>query len=1369
MQFQFPLRRYQTEILGLVDQKLAKGENRMHIVAPPGAGKTILGLQIISQFKRPSLVLCPNTTIQSQWGQKVDLFLPPDQKQFGTSDLIGTHDDKPLKPITLLTYQVLSTPGREQEYLEKLAHDAWISELTAGRAISVGEAELRILDLLRNNPKAHAREISRHVSRLRKRLTEVLDLKDVLHPNALQLLQSLRRQKFGVVIFDECHHLTDYWAAIMTHLVKVLDDPILIGLTGTPPEGKSTTQETRYLSLVGQIDYQVPTPALVKEGGLAPFQDLAYFTEPTDRELQFLEEQHLEFHELVDELIAPVPIPIEEGSDQTGNRNVLTDGAAPLSPRSGEVGGFSANASAGRQKQSAASAQALQQSSSTETVGDIHPSFTKRSLTADEVTDSADVDFDLFEVSDAHGSAAGKKTSAVSRRHAQSSAGGARQISAHELGSAIDKVDVEHLTVGGTGAITFQSNDLDHSQVFEESDDSSISPELYDSADQPQIPSSDLSIPANASTEIDGVKQLQLFDVGDPLAGDVTSEFAEDRIPPVSGTVRVSPSKLVSADIAPFGNIVSPDAVILPGAVDSDGSIRKFTGILVEPTVVTRGLDETELAKQGLQNSNLTMWVRNRVFNAVQKDVVRFQRLNGAQITAQKTAARTKRTKSGDAIATVKTAKIVTTAKGAVSTDKESKTARKPTAAEKAAATKPYVPPGGWTEIMQSQPELAQAFCRYLWKLNVRLPRNIEPSEALMQSPTIDDWMRVLDDYAAHKLKVSADKEEHKLYDRIRGAARKLGYGMTEQGLRKQASPVDRVLAFSGSKPLAVAEILRNEYRVLQDRLRAVVVTDFETMSATSVKSLKGVLSEESGGAVMCIKILLKHDISNYLNPCLVTGSLLLIDKRVVDQFARAAEEYLKKEGFNFKLTVDRGDEETPYCKIYSTSGDWQSKLYVGLATAIFERGITKCLIGTRGLFGEGWDSQALNTLIDLTTTTSPVSVKQLRGRSIRIQTNDPLGARKVANNWDVVCIAPQLSKGLNDYQRFAKKHDCFFGVADDGHIERGVGHVHPSFTELTPIEVFASYERFNDEMIERSIHREDIYDLWKVGQPYKNRMLGCIEVTGMRKLALTPPHIRRDLKYREHARELNANFVGIWAEYLGLAVVLSASIMLFCGFLAFAQPFAACSVLAGMAYLARKKCNWLFDKLRREVCRPNTQDSSLWDIGTAVLTALQRRKFIPLSVKREQIKISTRSDGTYRVFLDGLEPEQSEIFVSSFKEAIAPVVGQPYLIPKYEYFIAAPGEAAPDTNEQDKYPDYVRREREFFKSYLKGKAAPRVAAYHAVPSLLARSEKGREAFEAAWNKYVSPGFIVNTETNSDIIDKYFGLGPSLAQRVLWE
>ncbi|HEY9870736.1 MAG TPA: DEAD/DEAH box helicase family protein, partial [Candidatus Obscuribacterales bacterium] len=305
MQFRHPLRRYQQEIIELVNLKLERGERELHIVAPPGAGKTIIGLQIISQLRCPSLILAPNTTIQAQWSQKLDLFIPDDEIPFATEELIGTHEDKPLKPITVLTYQVLSTPGREQEYLDKLAHQSWVKELTGAKSLSTGEAELRIMELMQKNPYAYKKEISRHTSRLRRWLTEVMDLNDVLHDNALALLQALRRQKFKLVIFDECHHLTDYWAAVMTHLVKRLDDPVVVGLTGTPPEGKSATQETRYLKLVGEIDYQVPTPALVKEGGLAPFQDLVFFTTPTEAETDFLERQHDEFHCLIEELITP--------------------------------------------------------------------------------------------------------------------------------------------------------------------------------------------------------------------------------------------------------------------------------------------------------------------------------------------------------------------------------------------------------------------------------------------------------------------------------------------------------------------------------------------------------------------------------------------------------------------------------------------------------------------------------------------------------------------------------------------------------------------------------------------------------------------------------------------------------------------------------------------------------------------------------------------------------------------------------------------------------------------------------------------------------------------------------------------------------
>lgn len=1144
LNFCHPLRKYQLEILDLIKRKLEDGERELHIVAPPGAGKTIIGLQIVSELCMPSLIVCPNTTIQSQWKEKLVNFLPPELIGFGVNDFIGTHDDLPLKPITVMTYQVLSTPGREQEYIDRLAHASWVEELTSGRGITIGDAELRILELLQNNKKAHQKELSRHSSRLRKQLSEVLDLNEVLHENALGLLQALKRQKFRLIIFDECHHLTDYWAAIMKQLLRRLDDPVVVGLTGTPPEGKTATQETRYISLVGEIDYQVPTPALVREGGLAPFQDLVYFTSPTEKELEFLEAQHVEFHNLICELTDLSHVP-----------------------------------------QSPAKATAKQPKSAV-------PPELPAELAVPESTlvdDFEDSDFSY-------------------------------------------------------GAIEWDPDGLPIGHV------TTVPPTPPESvATSPPL-------------------QSESFPSADTL-------LPPEPVPP---SIPSSPYALSASSVEFY--------------TSQEG---RWTHARTNPT--------SPYAIDPQKDTKFTAWIKSRVLETE--------------------------------------------------------------------AT-------GFHSIMQSHPEFATALYRSLWRLKLPLPKDVDQSDYLRQSPFLDDWMLLLEDFASRHLKLSADKDDHELYDKIRSAARKLGYGITEQGLRKQASPVDRVLAFSESKPQAVAEILTVEYRSMQDRLRSVIVTDFERMSATSVKGLKGIIDEESGGAVAALKVLLAHEISQFVNPVLVTGSLLLVDCRIAEQFLSAAQEWLSAQGHTFKLHL-KGDESLAFREITATSGAWESRLYVGLATAIFERGITKCLIGTRGLFGEGWDSQALNTLIDLTMTTSPVSVKQLRGRSIRIQTNDPLSARKVANNWDVVCVAPELEKGLNDYGRFARKHQGYFGICDDGQIECGVGHVHPTFSELTPSEVFASAEEFNKEMIERALVRDQIYDLWKVGQPYNNCTLGCVEVTGLRSMELTPPSIRQDLPYVDHAKQMRHSMIAVWAEHTALGAAGAGILTFFLSSGGLPLIAAILPIILALA-LARTRVRLLFNRLKKEVCQPNTQESSINDIAIAVLTALQRTKFVPPHIDRDSIKISLRSDGSYRVFLDDVDPNVSKNFINSFREVMAPITNQPLLIPKYEYVLPtadSPPSAQDDVSpvDSDQLPVVVPdteetlSEDKFFKLYLAGKAKPRVAAYHAVPALLARSEKGRDAFEEAWNKYVSPGYIISTESKPELLNKYYGIGPSLAQRLLWE
>jgi hypothetical protein len=161
------------------------------------------------------------------------------------------------------------------------------------------------------------------------------------------------------------------------------------------------------------------------------------------------------------------------------------------------------------------------------------------------------------------------------------------------------------------------------------------------------------------------------------------------------------------------------------------------------------------------------------------------------------------------------------------------------------------------------------------------------------------------------------------------------------------------------------------------------------------------------------------------------------------------------------------------------------------MVTDLFQQGVTRCLVGTRGLLGEGWDATKVNVLIDLTTVTTSMTVNQLRGRSIRLDKEDP---QKLANNWDVVCLAPEFTKGLDDYRRFLGKHAHLYGVTEDGAVEKGVGHVHPAFTELRPEGVEGSMGLLNADMLERSKHRDRSRELWKIGQPFRGEPIRALE-----------------------------------------------------------------------------------------------------------------------------------------------------------------------------------------------------------------------------------------------------------------------------------
>ncbi len=292
------LRTYQAEVL----ERIPAGtdEPEMHIVAPPGSGKTLLGLLLAAREGRRTLVLAPTVTIRQQWVQTARSLAPADE---AVSD-----DPARLAELTVLTYQLLSVTGDSAPF-DDLARAQWVDELTAaGRREA--DAALWLAELSVDNPQQYRRGIRRRASGIRKRFVRERPetLARVLHPNAVDLIDRIVAAGIDTVVLDECHHLLDHWAIVVAYLTARIRAQggrgLLIGLTATLPSPDDGTEYENYSQLLGEVDYEVPTPAVVREGHLTPYRDHVWFTEPALQEARFIRGHQQALADLVLQLLS---------------------------------------------------------------------------------------------------------------------------------------------------------------------------------------------------------------------------------------------------------------------------------------------------------------------------------------------------------------------------------------------------------------------------------------------------------------------------------------------------------------------------------------------------------------------------------------------------------------------------------------------------------------------------------------------------------------------------------------------------------------------------------------------------------------------------------------------------------------------------------------------------------------------------------------------------------------------------------------------------------------------------------------------------------------------------------------------------------
>lgn len=224
IKFNGNFRIYQQRILDNAQKYLDDG--KINIVAAPGSGKTILGLELIRRLQNPTIILTPTTTIQYQWGSRFgSAFVDASDD----SDKYFSYSLKDIKLINSITYQALYSAMKKT--------------------------------------KCDSEE-------------ETVDYSEI------DLFNLMKEKGIKTICLDEAHHLQNEWQKALETFIFGLDKDVkIISLTATPPYDAARNEWERYQAVCGEIDEEIFVPELIKEGTLCPHQDYIYFNYPTASEL----------------------------------------------------------------------------------------------------------------------------------------------------------------------------------------------------------------------------------------------------------------------------------------------------------------------------------------------------------------------------------------------------------------------------------------------------------------------------------------------------------------------------------------------------------------------------------------------------------------------------------------------------------------------------------------------------------------------------------------------------------------------------------------------------------------------------------------------------------------------------------------------------------------------------------------------------------------------------------------------------------------------------------------------------------------------------------------------------------------------------
>ena len=243
----------------------------------------------------PAVVLCPSQTIQRQWRER--------QALFG-----GVSDD-----VHALTYQSLCRADDPEGMLREAAERHWLAERAAATGQDVEEVEVEVGGWSGAALEAREREVRATVARLKRQAADghvpELPPEELLSAAARARLAALRDGRCGG---RRARRVPPPRLAVGRAAAagarRARAGPRRRPHRDVADRTSARRRQALYRELLDAVDFSIPTPAVVREGHLAPYQELVQLCTPLRSEREWLDDRHARFEQMLADLDADLSV-----------------------------------------------------------------------------------------------------------------------------------------------------------------------------------------------------------------------------------------------------------------------------------------------------------------------------------------------------------------------------------------------------------------------------------------------------------------------------------------------------------------------------------------------------------------------------------------------------------------------------------------------------------------------------------------------------------------------------------------------------------------------------------------------------------------------------------------------------------------------------------------------------------------------------------------------------------------------------------------------------------------------------------------------------------------------------------------------------